>query len=415
MDERSLHTHLLLRAGRILLEYNESSGGIIRTLNATARALTDEPCHVAVSYCAVAVSLAEDSPLLETVPELRFNATVQARAHEILNQVRRGKLGAATALDRLGQVEADTPRHPRWLVALLLAAAAASFACLLGADAAATAVAGVATGLGLLARQELSRRHFSLLTLPLAAALIGAILGGLSIRLCWTESPELVLIVPALMVVPGPHLLNALFDLIDNYLPMSLARLGLAAGILLAAALGIVVGLGLTVPEPNFPERRAAVGRLNLVSDMVLAGMAVCGFAAYYNTPWRRLWAVVAGGMAGHGLRFLALGAGAPLEAATFLGGLVVGGLSAWTARASRTPVAVIAFAGAVAMIPGSTLYRALGGALQLARMADGADPALAAWTLGNAFQGCVVVGALALGLVLGIRLVQALAGDAPD
>ena len=101
----------------------------------------------------------------------------------------------------------------------------------------------MATGLGLLARQELGRRHVSLLALPLTAAFVGAALGGLAIRLGWTRTPELVLIVPALMVVPGPHLINGLLDLIDNYLPMSLARLGLAAGVLLASTLGILLGV----------------------------------------------------------------------------------------------------------------------------------------------------------------------------
>src|SRR5262249_3677745 len=110
-----------------------------------------------------------------------------------------------------------------------------------------------------------------------------------------------------------------------------------------------------------------------------------------------------------HGVRFLALQGGCWLEAATFLGGLTVGAVSAWMARSSRTPVAVIAFAGAVTMIPGLSLYRALAGALQLARQAAGAA---AAETVGNALQGCLVVGGLALGLVLGARVVQTLAGE---
>ncbi len=115
--------------------------------------------------------------------------------------------------------------------------------------------------------------------------------------------------------------------------------------------------------------------------------------------------------MAGHGLRFLALEAGLPVETATFFGGLVVGAVSAWMARSTRAPapVAVIAFAGAVTMVPGSNLYRALGGALQLARLADGSDPTLAATTLSQGLQGAVIVAALALGLVLGTRLVLAL------
>ena len=198
----------------------------------------------------MAVSLAGEGPALEPVRELRYNTAVQAHVHAILEQVRRGELEPAAALACLGRVEADTPRHSRWLAALVLGAAAASLAGLLGADAGAAAVTGLATGLGLLVRQELGRRHVSLLALPLTAALIGAVLGGLAIRLGWTRTPELVLIVPALMLVPGPHLINGLLDLIDNHLPMSLARLGLATGILLASALGVVLGVELTLAAP---------------------------------------------------------------------------------------------------------------------------------------------------------------------
>jgi uncharacterized membrane protein YjjB (DUF3815 family) len=275
---------------------------------------------------------------------------------------------------------------------------------LLGSDLGAAAVAGVATGLGLLVRQELGRRHFSLLTLPFAAAFLGTLLGGLAIRMGWTHSPELVLIVPALMVVPGPHLINALFDLIDNHLPMMLSRLGLAAGILLASALGIVLGVELTQPTPASPEPGGQVKHLRLLSDMALAGIVTCGFAVFYNTAWRHLWMAAVGGMAAHGLRFLALEAGWTVQLATFLGGLTVGILSAWMARFSKTPIAVIAFAGAVTMIPGLSLYRALAGALQLARQPDLIDPVTVSGTLGYALNGCLVSGVLALGLLLGAR-----------
>jgi uncharacterized membrane protein YjjB (DUF3815 family) len=115
-------------------------------------------------------------------------------------------------------------------------------------------------------------------------------------------------------------------------------------------------------------------------------------------------------GMVGHGLRFLALEAGCGLEVATFLGGLAVGAIAAGMARSSKTPFAVLAFAGAVTMIPGLSLYRALGGALQLARQPEAADPGAVAATLGHALQGGLVVCGLSLGLLLGARTVQALA-----
>src|SRR5262249_39508673 len=192
--------------------------------------------------------------------------------------------------------------------------------------------------------------HFSLLLLPLTAAFIGALLGGLAIRLGWTGTPERVLVVPALMLVPGPHLINGLLDLIDNHVPMALARFGLALGILFASAAGIIVGVELTLPDDVSFEPAAGADRLNIVSGMVLAGIVTCGFAVFYNTSWRLLWMPILGGMAGHGLRFIALEAGCTLLAATFLGSLAVGVASTWMARSSKLPIAVIGFAGAVTM-----------------------------------------------------------------
>jgi uncharacterized membrane protein YjjP (DUF1212 family) len=407
MTDRQSQSQFLIQAGASLLEYNESSGAIIAALVSTAKALTREPCHVVVSYRGLAVSVGDAAPVLRTVKELRLNAEVQTRIHGVLDEVRAGRIDAAAGLARLELIERDTPRHSRWLVALLLGGAAGSFARLLGADAAAMAVAGISTAIGFLIRQELGRRHVSLLALPLAAACIGALLGGIAIRLGWTRSPELVLVVPALMLVPGPHLLNGLFDLVDNHLPMSLSRLGLAMGILLASALGIVLGVRMTLPSADFPEQLSFGPDLNLLSDMLLAGIATCGFASFFNASWYHLAKAAIGGMTGHGLRFLALQNGFELETATFFGGLAVGAISAWMARTSRAPVAVIAFAGAVTMIPGPSFYRALGGALRLARLTHDNQPGLVAGTLGQAFQACAVVSGLALGLVLGIRAIM--------
>jgi uncharacterized membrane protein YjjP (DUF1212 family) len=412
METRRLQTEMLVHAGRLLLEYDESTGAIHHALVATARALTGEACSVVVSYGGVAVSLAGDGPMLLTVRELRYNTALQARVQSILNQVRRGELDPATALAYLRRVEADTPRHSRWLAVLLLGVAAAALAVLLGADAGAVTVAGLSTGIGLVARQELGRRHVNFLILPLTAAFIGATLGGLAIQLGWTRTPGLALIIPSLMLVPGAHLLNGLFDLIDNYLPMSIARLGLAAGILLASGLGIVVGIELTFVRPLMEEQELSVDHLNVVSDMVLAGIVTCGFAVIYNTGWAQVGMAAVGGMAGHGLRFLGLQAAWSLEAASLLGGLAVGVISAWIARSNRIPVAVIAFAGAVTMIPGLQIYQALGGTLQLARLADAADVPTIATTLGNALNASLVVSALALGLIVGSRAVQALFGE---
>ena len=100
-----------------------------------------------VTYRGVVVSLAGESTAMEPVKELRYNMAVQARVHETLEKVRRRELDVSAALACLRRVEADTPRHSRLLTGLVLGVAAASLALLLGADSAASAVAGLATTL----------------------------------------------------------------------------------------------------------------------------------------------------------------------------------------------------------------------------------------------------------------------------
>lgn len=405
MSTHQLETEMLVDAGRLLLEYNESSAEIHRALESTARAMTGEDCRVSVAYRGISVSFGGGPPAFEPVAELRYNTALQSRVHAILEQVRRAEILPPAAHSLLQSVEGETPRHSRWLAVLLLGAAAVALAFILGADEGGAAAIGASTALGFAARQELGRRHASLLTLPFTAALIGALCGGLAFRLGWTRTPELAVMVPSLMLVPGPHFINGLLDLVDNHLPMSMARLALAVGILLAAALGIVLGVRLTLPD-GIPDIPARADHLNLATDMLLAAVVTCGFAVFYNTPWRFVAMASAGGAAGHGLRFLALQWGCHAEIATFLGGLAVGMISSWLARSGRFPVAVIAFSGAVTMMPGLAMFRALGGCLQISRSMDGASPAEIALTIGHFLQASLVVGGLALGLVCGLRIV---------
>ena len=223
--------------------------------------------------------------------------------------MRRRDVAPLDAIAGLQRLEIETPRHPLWLATFCSPPQRPGFAILLGADSGATATAAVSTGLGLPARQALHRRQYSVLAMPFAA-LIGGLLGGLAIRLGWTATPELALIVPALMLVPGPHLINGIFDLIDNFVPMSLARLTLASGILLANSLGVLAGVELTALDLMKSAPNVAPVKLTLATDMLLAGVVTCGFAAYYNASWRQIGLAAVGGMVGHGLRFLAPGAG---------------------------------------------------------------------------------------------------------
>lgn len=395
---------LLRLAARLMLEYNVRSDLLKRKLARVARALQLE-VEIFVAYRGVTIFAPDGRQLHAQAHELRINVALSTQLNRILDAVASGALPAADAVAELEALETRTPRHNRWLLALIFGLAASALAWLLRADWGAIAVSGVSSALGLLARQELAKRHVVLFALPFTAALIGAVLGGLVIRAGWTETPGFCLMVPALMLVPGPHLINGVYDIVENHMQTGLSRLTLAAGILCGAALGVFLGgwltLGMTAVEAH-PSDDVV---LTLGLDVTLAGLAACGFGAFYNAPWRVLWISILCGMVGHGIRFLALQHGVSLEIATLFACLAIGLMAGLAVERFQLPFAAVAFAGAVPMMPGVLIYQGLAGAMQVARHGAAADVALLASTLASFFKAGFVVGAMAMGLLIGARL----------
>jgi uncharacterized membrane protein YjjB (DUF3815 family) len=241
--------------------------------------------------------------------------------------------------------------------------------------------------------------------LPFTAALIGAGVAGIVIRLGWTATPGLCLIVPALMLVPGPHLINGVDDLLDNHVQTGVSRLALAAGILMAAALGVLLGRWLTLGMTTVASAPFEGLPLTLLVDVVLAGIAACGFGAFYNTPWRVLSIAIACGMAGHGVRYLCMEQGVSQEIASLFACLVIGLIATVAGERRHVAFAAVAFAGAVTMMPGAFIYESIAGAVQLSAAGRAADPALAAVTLALFSKATLIVGAKALGLLAGARI----------
>ncbi|MGZ5260976.1 MAG: threonine/serine exporter family protein, partial [Burkholderiales bacterium] len=61
------------------------------------------------------------------------------------------------------------------------------------------------------------------------AALLAGIIGGLAVRYQLSSSLRLVAVCPCMILVPGPHLLNAAMDLIEGRIHLGAARAVYAA------------------------------------------------------------------------------------------------------------------------------------------------------------------------------------------
>ena len=208
--------------------------------------------------------------------------------------------------------------------------------------------------------------------------------------------------VPALMLVPGPHLLNGLFDIYENHIQTGICRLILAVGILIAATAGTLAGAWAVMGLRNLSGATSDDVQLTLWLDVALAALAACGFGAFYNAPWKVLWISMVFGIVGHGVRFLCIGGGASLASSTLLACSAIGLLAGIVVFHLRLPFSNVAFAAAVPMMPGTLLYRSFAGAVQLCWAGSTAMPTQTTAAMVLLLQACMVVGAMAAGLLFG-------------
>jgi uncharacterized membrane protein YjjP (DUF1212 family) len=393
----------LQRTAGLLLEYNVRSAMIARQIDRLA-AQFDLHVQTLVEYRNVTLFLAAGC-LHVSVPELRVNVAASAEILRVIDAVCVGRISLVEAARRFDRVAEAPPQHRRRRLGVLLGLAGSALAWLLQADWGAMAVSGVSTGLGLLLRQELARRGAGPFVPPFSAAFLGAALGAAAVTLGWTATPALCLVVPALVLVPGPHLLNGVTDMLDNHIQMGLARLGFASGVLAAGAAGVALGAWLLPGSTIVAATQTAAMRVGLPLDVALAGMAACGFGAVYNAPWRVLWISVICGMTGHGIRFAGLAQGASQAIATLCACLAIGIIAGVAADRRRLPFAAVAFAAAVPMMPGTAIYDAVAGGIRLTHHSP--DPALAASTLAALFTASFVIVAMTAGLLTGRWLVR--------
>jgi uncharacterized membrane protein YjjB (DUF3815 family) len=96
------------------------------------------------------------------------------------------------------------------------------------------------------------------------------------------------------------------------------------------------------------------------------AGLAVLGFAMVFAVPRRTLPGIALLAVAAHLLRTFALEQGAALPAASFAAALFVGLTAAIVAPRTGQATPIFAFAPVIPLIPGTYMFEALSGLLDL-------------------------------------------------
>jgi uncharacterized membrane protein YjjP (DUF1212 family) len=321
-----------------------------------------------------------------------------AASMKAIEDIEAGRLApnsAAAAIKAISQA----PPSPTWLFALAAGMGAAALGVIYGVEhlPAILLIFGCAA-VGAILRRGLARWSANLFIQPFCAALLAGIIGALAVRFELSSSLRLVAVCPCMVLVPGPHFLNGVADLVNGRIHLGAARLIYASLIVVAISGGLQLGLALLGASlPVDPGGRSVL----LWRDVIAAGLAVFAFNVFFSTPLKMLPWPVAIGMLAHALRWVVLAVfGMGVATGALVACLLVGLILTPVSRRRHMPFAAIGFASVVSLMPGVYLFRMTSGLVQIAA-GSGVTLELLSATFSAGMTAIIVIMAMSFGLIV--------------
>ncbi len=396
-DETQART-LLAQLGAAMVGTGQPVNEVEDDLREVGRALGFPDAQIAAAATGVTLSLAVGSPSTFAVNPGNLRLDQASEVREIRHYLSRSRLDPLVAMERLAALRTQPTRYPTWLENIGWVICAVGIAMIIQPMWAGVAVAALG-GIAVVALVRIAARSPRLgALLPVAAAFAVSCLVFAATQHGLVEAPLRTLLAPLAVLFPGALIVTAMAELVSGHMVAGTSRLGYGLVQTLLFTLGIVFAARVfpLTSDQLTNVRINDIGWYAAPLGLVLVTIAI----GLLESPPPRLlpWILLVLVLA-----FAAQVGGQHLAGATggaFLGALVATlgsyGVELFVPRLARLVVFLPSF---WLLVPGSL------GVLAATQVA--VDPTVQT----DALRVVSIVTALALGLLLGSAIAQAIGG----
>ena len=191
------------------------------------------------------------------------------------------------------------------------------------------------------------------------AAFVATFLAYLTQFISGSVTPWYPMIACTLFIIPGIPLINAVDDMLNNYIAAGTTRSINTLLIVASMTFGIILAIRIA-NVADFTTLNVVPDSIYL-SHAIFAAIAAAGFSIIFNVPPRLLIMTVIGGIISVCLRnFFAFELGMSQVAGSFIGAVVVGLITMKSTHWLNTSAYVLSIPSVIPLIPGVLLYRLL-------------------------------------------------------
>ena len=274
----------------------------------------------------------------------------------VINQFIAGTLSVEQAIQGMKEVDQSASCSLIRFIAMS-AIGAASLGVIFGvADPSLLLLVMLSAGVGALLRRLTAKVSTNLYSQVLVASIFTGVFGSLAHAYQFSPANVFLFLCPCMILVPGPHLLNGIFDIARGDVGIGQSRLMYAITIILVICIGLVSSL---VFHNQSLTQYAITNDLPLPYYLLAVCGAVAAYGSFFSMSWRDIIIpVFIGAVAFLPRYYLVFVAGYSAVMGVFIASLIAGFIAALLATKTRLPFAALAFSSVVAMIPGSYLFR---------------------------------------------------------